>query len=91
MQGDNNDWVDPFSTDATTRSSGIATLHLPKVGLGRALLTSPLLWLSLLVIALAIFVWPSSADIETGDDESDLLRGPDPAADVSASSVGAMS
>jgi len=48
---------------------GVAKIHLPKVGLAASLLTSPLLWLSLLVIALAIFVWPSQSD---EDDDADL-------------------
>ena len=71
MQGDNNSWVDPF-TPSGDEVLGVAKLHLPKVGLAAALLTSPLLWLSLLIIALAIFLWPGATDEdEDADDDTD--------------------
>lgn len=70
MRGDNNSWVDPFAPSGD-EVLGVARLHLPKVGLAASLLTSPLLWLSLLVIALAIFAWPSATDEDDEADEAD--------------------
>ncbi|WP_456846971.1 signal peptidase I [Cellulomonas sp. P5_C6] len=71
MQGDNNSWEDPF-TPSGDEVLGVAQLHLPKVGLAAALMTSPLLWLSLLVIALAIFVWPGATDEDEDADDGAL-------------------
>ncbi|MBO9553032.1 S24/S26 family peptidase [Cellulomonas sp.] len=64
VQGDNNSWLDPFSpTDADV--VGVARLHVPRVGLlGRAVM-SPLVWGSLIVIAIGLLVWPR------GDDDDD--------------------
>lgn len=70
LKGDNNSWVDPFAPSGD-EVLGVARLHLPKVGLAASLLTSPLLWLSLLLIALAIYAWPGTPDDDEGDDAED--------------------
>lgn len=71
IQGDNNDWVDPFSpTD--DEILGVARLHVPQVGLVVQAVTSPWIWASLIVLALAILVWPRDEDEdEDGDDADD--------------------
>ena len=63
VQGDNNDFVDPF-TPTDDEVVGIARLHLPKVGIAVGVVTSPLLWLSLIVVAVALLVWPRSEEDE---------------------------
>lgn len=70
MQGDNNDWVDPF-TPTDDEVLGVATIHLPKVGLAITAVTSPWIWASLIVLALAILVWPRDEDDDEGDGEDD--------------------
>ncbi|KQY45990.1 S24/S26 family peptidase [Cellulomonas sp. Root137] len=66
-QGDNNSWIDPFTpTDADVL--GIAELHVPKLGMFARVFATPYVWLSLIVIALAILVWPRNDD-ETDTDE----------------------
>lgn len=79
VQGDNNDFLDPWEpTDDDIL--GRAVLHLPQVGKFASILLSPLTWISLLVIALAIVVWPAKqadedagegADDEAGDEDED--------------------
>jgi signal peptidase len=66
IQGDNNDFLDPWQpTDE--RVLGRAVLHLPKVGLIGSVLVSPITWVSLLLVAAALVIWP--ARVEEGDPE----------------------
>ena len=88
MKGDNNSWVDPFAP-AGDEVLGVARIHLPKVGLAAALLTSPLLWLSLLVIALAIFTWPSATDEDDDDEDGGDVPADGPGVDEQPLAVGA--
>ncbi|GGC05298.1 S24/S26 family peptidase [Cellulomonas carbonis] len=69
LQGDNNDFLDPWEpTDADVL--GRAVLHLPGVGTAGAVLLSPLAWVSLLVVALAVLVWPDR-EADPADEEPD--------------------
>ena len=88
MKGDNNSWVDPFAP-AGDEVLGVARIHLPKVGLAAALLTSPLLWLSLLIIALAIFTWPSATDEDDDDEDGGDVPADGPGVDEQPLAVGA--
>ena len=88
MKGDNNSWVDPFAP-AGDEVLGVARIHLPKVGLAAALLTSPLLWLSLLIIALAIFTWPSATDEDDDDEDAGDVPADGPGVDEQPLAVGA--
>lgn len=70
LQGDNNSWIDPFSP-TNAEVLGIAKVHIPKVGLVARSITSPWVWGSLIILALAILVWPRAEDDdedEQGDD-----------------------
>lgn len=90
VQGDNNDFLDPWEP-TEENILGAAVLHVPQLGKLAALLLSPLTWISLLVVALAVVVWPGKdqEDDETADAEGDLdatfeaeveaLAGPDDA------------
>lgn len=72
VQGDNNDFLDPWEpTDENILGS--AELHLPHVGKFAAVLLSPLTWISLLIIALAVVVWPGRGE----DDEDSPDEGGD--------------
>ncbi|MCV2395066.1 signal peptidase I [Actinotalea sp. M2MS4P-6] len=63
IQGDNNDFLDPWQpTDE--RILGRAVLHLPKVGLVGTVLVSPITWVSLLLVAAALVIWPSKPEPE---------------------------
>lgn len=60
-QGDNNDFLDPWQpTDADVLGSPV--LHLPGVGRLAGILLSPLTWVSVLVLALALAIWPARPD-----------------------------
>lgn len=63
LQGDNNDFVDPF-TPTGSEVVGIARVHLPRIGLVVSWAENPLVWFSVLVLALALVAWPSSQDDE---------------------------
>ncbi|WP_182113067.1 MULTISPECIES: S26 family signal peptidase [unclassified Actinotalea] len=65
LQGDNNDWVDPFEP-AGEEVLGTAVLHLPHVGGIASIFLSPLTWVSVLVIAGASLLWPSKDDPPDG-------------------------
>lgn len=77
VQGDNNDFLDPWTPTADD-IYGSAVLHLPGVGKFASILLSPLTWISVLVIALAIVIWPRS------DDEPETVEDHDPATPVDA-------
>jgi signal peptidase len=82
IQGDNNSFVDPWMP-GNERVLGKAVLHLPKVGLVGSVLVSPITWVSLLLVAAALVVWPSREDEKaTGEapatDEGDEAAGGDP-------------
>lgn len=74
VQGDNNDFLDPWNPTADD-ILGSAVIHLPHVGKFAAILLTPWTWVSLLVIALAVVVWPGRPD-EDGDGDGDGLQGP---------------
>ena len=67
MKGDNNDFVDQF-TPRGSEVLGTARLLIPKVGLAAAALTSPLVWLSVIALAIALLLWPRT-DAEVGADD----------------------
>lgn len=82
IQGDNNAFVDPWMP-GNERVLGKAVLHLPKVGLVGSVLVSPITWVSLLLVAAALVVWPSREDEKaTGEvpatAEGDEAAGGDP-------------
>lgn len=71
MQGDNNDFLDPWApTD--DRVLGRAVLHLPKVGLVGSVLVSPITWVSLLLLAAALVIWPAKPEQPDDEDSADV-------------------
>ncbi len=72
VQGDNNTFLDPWNPKGE-QILGSAMLHLPHVGKFASILLSPLTWISLLVVALAIVIWPGRDKDEDadGDEEKD--------------------
>lgn len=82
VQGDNNDFLDPWQPTGD-QILGSAVLHVPQLGKVAAILLSPLTWISLLVIALAVVVWPGTdADAEgTPRDDAEAAPG-EPHADA---------
>lgn len=84
IQGDNNSFVDPWKP-SDERIFGKAVLHLPKVGLIGSVLVSPITWVSLLLVAAALIIWPSrEKDDEAGarDDAGEATGAGPPAADA---------
>ena len=76
VRGDNNPGADPWHpTDVV----GVAVMHVAGLGKAATLLLSPLLWISLIVLALALFLWPRGADagatVGPGD-PADVSGGP---------------
>lgn len=95
IQGDNNDFLDPW-TPTDERILGSAVLHLPRVGTIAGVLLNPLTWVSVFVIAAAIFIWPGKKtegepEGEGGADGAagDPVRRADPAAPHDATSQAA--
>ena len=70
VQGDNNDFLDPWQP-TEENILGSSVLHLPKVGQFAAILLSPLTWIALLVIALAVVIWPGKDETEP-DDQTEI-------------------
>jgi len=68
VRGDNNDFFDPWQP-TEENILGSAVLHLPQVGKFAAILLSPLTWISLMVVALAVVVWPGRKPEETTEPE----------------------
>lgn len=59
MLGDNNDSTDPW-TPRGDEVLGVAGLHVPGLGRLALVLLSPVLWVSLIVLAAAMLVWPGA-------------------------------
>lgn len=78
IQGDNNDFVDPFHP-TNEDVLGIAKVHLPAIGKATTLLSSPLVWGSMLLLAIGLIIWPSKEcpDDDEDDDRTDLNPEPD--------------
>ncbi len=77
IQGDNNDFLDPWEpTD--DRILGKSVLHLPKVGLLGTVLVSPITWVSLLLVAAALVIWPSKPEPEAAEPEDGEASSTDP-------------
>lgn len=79
MQGDNNDFLDPWEP-THDRVLGSAVLHVPKLGLAATLLLSPITWVSLLLVAAALIIWP---DKKPRADEADETTPKDEAPEAS--------
>ena len=77
IQGDNNDFLDPWQP-TNERILGSAVLHLPHVGKFAAILLSPLTWISLLTVALAVVVWPGRGKATDEAADADAAE-PEPA------------
>lgn len=71
VQGDNNDFLDPWTPTADD-IAGHAVLRVAGAGKVASILLSPLTWISLLVVALAVIVWPPR---QTRTDPEDDLDG----------------
>ncbi|MFI2753161.1 signal peptidase I [Cellulomonas sp. P22] len=69
MKGDNNDFTDPW-TPTADEVLGVARLHVPHLGAVAAILLAPLTWMSVLVLAAAVLMWPSRR-ATAGDDAPD--------------------
>ncbi|WP_087508363.1 signal peptidase I [Cellulomonas iranensis] len=64
LQGDNNDAADPF-TPTQDEVVGVEVLHGPRLGLAVGWAATPGVWASVLVLALALVVWPSAPRVRT--------------------------
>lgn len=61
LQGDGNDFLDPWRPTEDD-VLGRAVLHVPGVGRVAAIALSPLTWLSLLLVAAALLLWPADPE-----------------------------
>ncbi|WP_430868382.1 signal peptidase I [Demequina aurantiaca] len=73
LQGDNNDFVDPFHP-TNEDVIGIAEFSVPSLGAVASVLSSPLVWGSMLLIAFGLIIWPSKECPELSEDETDADR-----------------
>lgn len=80
IQGDNNDFLDPWRP-TEENILGSSVLHLPHVGKVAAILLSPLTWISILTVALAVIVWPGRGTDDEEPAEDAEPEGPDQAED----------
>jgi signal peptidase len=74
IQGDNNDFLDPWRPHADD-VLGIARVHAPGLGRVASILLDPWAWLSLVVVAGGVLLWPNPADRRT-DETPDAERQP---------------
>jgi signal peptidase len=72
MKGINNSWHDPW-TPTNDEVVGIVYLHFPRLGVVTDVLLSPILWASVLMLALGLLLWPNSHS-DDDDDEADVGR-----------------
>lgn len=75
LQGDNNDFVDPF-TPTDDEIIGIELARVPYVGRVVSWADNPFVWLSVLALALGLVLWPSPEDDEDDPDDADDEESP---------------
>ena len=68
LRGDNNGFVDPF-TPVDAQVKGVMVMDIPKLGSMAAFISSPVIWIPLLLFAVAIKVWPTTAVAPASDPE----------------------
>ena len=78
IQGDNNDFLDPWRPHVDD-VLGIARLHVPGLGRVASILLDPWAWLSLVVVAGGVLLWPDRADRADREDRADRADREDPA------------
>ena len=69
MQGDNNDFVDPFTPKAG-EVKGVVLVHYANFGQVTVLLLNPMVWAFVLLAAMVLMLWYSGDDCDD-DDEDD--------------------
>jgi signal peptidase len=77
LQGDNNDFVDPF-TPVADEVNGVVVVHYTNLGRLSALLLSPIVWACVLVVAIGLLLWFSD-DCEDEDEEDENAADSTPA------------
>lgn len=70
LQGDNNDFVDPFHP-TNDDVLGIAQFRFPALGKVAGILSTPLVWGSMLLVAFGLIIWPSKDCPDEYDDDED--------------------
>nr|WP_255633277.1 signal peptidase I [Demequina sp. TTPB684] len=70
MQGDNNDFVDPF-TPRGEEVKGVVLLHYSNFGRVTVLLLNPMVWAFVLLAAMVLMLWYTGDDCDDDDDEDD--------------------
>jgi len=86
IQGDNNSFLDPW-TPTAENIYGKALVHVDGVGKLASILISPLTWISLLVVAMAIVIWPNRAEDDKPADEDDQRTDDGPRSDGTPDAV----
>ncbi|SFF20245.1 signal peptidase, endoplasmic reticulum-type [Flavimobilis marinus] len=92
IQGDNNSFIDPWEPD-NSQVVGIARLHIPNLGSIVYTLANPYIWISLFLLAGAIYLWPRTDDEDAPQAEGEGHDGQDagaalaPEVDASDASV----
>ncbi|WP_159449284.1 signal peptidase I [Demequina sp. NBRC 110051] len=71
LQGDNNDFIDPFEPKGD-EVRGVVKVHLPVVGHLTVVLLNPVTWFFILLLALAVLIWPSRGSGASGSDDGDI-------------------
>jgi signal peptidase len=64
IQGDNNDFLDPWRPGPAD-VIGIARLHVPGLGKVAAILLDPWAWVSIIVVAAGVLLWPTRTERPT--------------------------
>lgn len=81
MQGDNNDFVDPF-TPKGNEVKGVVLVHYANFGRVTVLLLNPIVWALVLLVAIVLLVWWSGDkcedDPEDPNGDSTADRDPEP-------------
>jgi signal peptidase len=74
LQGDNNSFVDPFKP-VDAQVMGVMVMDIPKLGSMASFMSSPVIWIPLLLFAVAIKVWPTTTAAPESDPEHSEEKG----------------
>lgn len=77
VQGDNNGFIDPFQP-TEEEVVGVVLVHYPNLGRLTGLMLNPMVWASILILAIGLLIWFSDDDCDEDEEDNAAAEGTAP-------------